>query len=506
MINRRRMTLSIAASALTWAGPSLSSATKLGSRYIPSIMPARRNCSIAVIGAGLSGLCAAIELSAAGYQVTVFEARTRPGGRVFTLRNFSNPNLYADAGATFIPASHEIAISYIDRFKIEKIPFAYDEQSQSYYVCGRLAAGTDDSLVGCELGYRNNGVKIKPRELFGRYVLPTVKMLQNAQTAGYNIGEFTYLDKMSFFDFLSQNGLSRSNIDILRRGYLDLIGEGIESVSALSVLRDLVTSISPSYVLKGGTDQLPQSMTALLPGKIRFSTEVYAVEQDDDAVNIRYRERNFQAEKYDGAASSSQFDFVVCTVPFSILRRNIEFRPYLNGSHSEIVNKVGYTSVVRTFLEVGGDFWKKERRNSFFSVNTDLPIMWCLHVPDGSSSTTGIIQSFSSGQYARSFGLLNENERIDVTKNWIQHVFPHLRNSVVGGQSYDWQSDPYAGGAYSYIEPGNFRMCSGESDFSHGRIFFAGEHLSDFPGWMEGALRSGLRAAANVSRYANRHR
>src|SRR5882762_7884841 len=71
--------------------------------------PMRR---VAIIGAGLAGLVAAYELKWLGHQVTVFEARSRPGGRVFTIREPFQFGQHAEAGAMFIPSSHDLTLKY----------------------------------------------------------------------------------------------------------------------------------------------------------------------------------------------------------------------------------------------------------------------------------------------------------------------------------------------------------------------------------------------------------
>src|SRR3954469_1800800 len=73
---------------------------------------------VVVIGAGLAGLCAAFELLNAGHDVTVFEARARPGGRVLTLREPFADGLYAEAGAMTISSSHTLTLRYVRLFEL----------------------------------------------------------------------------------------------------------------------------------------------------------------------------------------------------------------------------------------------------------------------------------------------------------------------------------------------------------------------------------------------------
>src|SRR5262249_57456013 len=71
---------------------------------------------IVVLGAGLAGLAATYELTQAGLDVTVLEARTRPGGRVLTLRDGLAGDLHVEAGAMYVPSHHDVVRNYLDRF------------------------------------------------------------------------------------------------------------------------------------------------------------------------------------------------------------------------------------------------------------------------------------------------------------------------------------------------------------------------------------------------------
>src|SRR6267143_1201354 len=75
----------------------------------------RASKKVIVIGAGLAGLAAGYELTESGHDVTVLEARARPGGRVSTLREPFADGLYAEAGALFIPNNHDLTLRYIRR-------------------------------------------------------------------------------------------------------------------------------------------------------------------------------------------------------------------------------------------------------------------------------------------------------------------------------------------------------------------------------------------------------
>ncbi len=76
-----------------------------------------------ILGAGMAGLVAGYELSKLGHDVTILEARTRPGGRVHTLREPFSDGLYAEAGAARIPDNHELTLKYVKEFGLPLEPF-----------------------------------------------------------------------------------------------------------------------------------------------------------------------------------------------------------------------------------------------------------------------------------------------------------------------------------------------------------------------------------------------
>src|SRR5918998_3585899 len=92
---------------------------------------------IIVIGAGLAGLSAAYELTQAGHDVTVLEARTRAGGRVHTLRDDFADGLYAEAGAARIPNHHHFTLKYAELFGLTLDPFLPPDVPTVYHVRGR---------------------------------------------------------------------------------------------------------------------------------------------------------------------------------------------------------------------------------------------------------------------------------------------------------------------------------------------------------------------------------
>src|SRR5262245_57587919 len=110
-ITRRTFLRTAGLSAAVALLPSISDATWSPGQIQRRGAPKR----VVIIGAGLAGLAAGYELTQAGHEVTILEARTRPGGRVYTLRQPFSDGLYAEAGALFIPNHHTYTMKYVRR-------------------------------------------------------------------------------------------------------------------------------------------------------------------------------------------------------------------------------------------------------------------------------------------------------------------------------------------------------------------------------------------------------
>src|SRR6266536_1151408 len=92
---------------------------------------------VIIIGDGFAGLSAAFELSRLGHEVTLLEARLRPGGRVYTLREPFSDGMYAEAGAARIPNNHDLTLHYVKHFGLALVPFFPNKLARVYVLNGK---------------------------------------------------------------------------------------------------------------------------------------------------------------------------------------------------------------------------------------------------------------------------------------------------------------------------------------------------------------------------------
>ena len=162
---------------------------------------------------------------------------------------------------------------------------------------------------------------------------------------------------------------------------------------------------------------------------------------------------------------------------------------------AQAIAELPYTAATGIFLQSRTRFWEKQGLPS--QAATDLPITLVLDMTFHQPGTRGILMSLSAGNQARAFAALDEEERQAAALDQVERIFPGIREQYEGGKSYAWELDPWALGGYSWMRPGQFTSLSPLSS-PEGRVFFAGEHASPWPAWMQGALWSGKRAAVAV--------
>src|SRR5215472_13026763 len=135
--------------------------------------PAASAKKILVIGAGLSGLVAAYELTQAGHDVTILEAQMRPGGRALTIREPFSDGLYAEAGPARIPDNHDVTLHYVKHFGSTLVPF-YPSKLARVWVLGgkriRVQEGTELDLSQVPFDLTAEERRLGLSGLFQKYI------------------------------------------------------------------------------------------------------------------------------------------------------------------------------------------------------------------------------------------------------------------------------------------------------------------------------------------------
>ena len=414
--------------------------------------------SCVVIGAGLSGLAAAYALKRAGWRVTVLEARDRIGGRVLSYSFPQNPNLICELGGEWVGASHERIQALCREFKIE----------------------LQDHRFSASL--MRDGVVKRPDEWnFSPQALAAFEKFR-AQYKTYKRRDHLRLDRYDWWTWLQNIGFTED--DLLLRDLQDStdFGESIRHVSAYAAAAEYFES-SPAnemdFKMTGGNSRLVQEFIARIgPENIRTGLPVQEVRERAGRVQVRARGETFHA------------DACICTVPSRVLEE-IRFDPPLPSVQRAAAEELQYARIIKNSVLFSERFWGAED----FSLVSDVTSHYYFHSTQRQSGTEGILCSYAIGEKADVLASQDDRRRTDiVTRDLIplNERAPQLARAI---NSYAWQRDRYTQGAYALYRPGQWFTIRPILQRPHGKVLFAGEHLADWQGFMEGAIVTGEEAA-----------
>ncbi len=470
---------------------AVAAAVLAGARYIftPPTRGAARPARVIVAGAGLAGLAAANELMKRGHDVAVVEARERPGGRVHTLRGELDGGLYVEAGAVYVPDHHFHTVGYARELGVALAPAGPRARGggERYFVRGRSVAVRGGERPRWPVDLAPGERDLPPRMLLARYVDPLLEEIGDPLHPGWPGEAALRYDGVSFAELLRSRGASDGAVSLMRLGYLDEWGDGIDSTSALFLLRDLALrrGARETYIVAGGSDHLPRAFAAKLGTRVRYGAEVIAIEHGDAGVRVEVAER--------GARRMLAADFLVCAIP-SITLRRVRVTPPFSPEKRRVIDGVRATSITRVYLQVRERCWGEDAA----AVPTDLPIMHAVDASVGQPGPRAVLETFISGPNARRVAAMEPDARVAFAGRYTEQVHPGIARRFERGISYCWDADPWARGDYAWFAPGEMRAFLPHLARPEGRIHFAGDHTSATPGWMQGALASGVRAAEEV--------
>jgi monoamine oxidase len=464
--------------------------------------PSAATPRVVVVGAGLAGLrCAQVLATRPRNPIvaSVYEAADRLGGRCWTNRGFFADGQLSEHGGEFISSEHNamqhLAHSLGLSLEVVSGGSLLSAGPDVYWMDGHYYTYNEANADwGLAFHAFKNAVRSAPfPQLYNKYT-----------NAGYA------LDHLSVPDWIDGNiagGTSSRFGRLLLEDVISEYGGDPGNQPALNLIYLLAynpqTQLNPlagtdeKYHVVGGNDQLVTKLAAQLPsGAIHTGTVLVALKKNPDG--------SFTCTFQSGASAFDvPADHVVLALPFSTLRRVDLSRAGLSQLKMTAIGQMGMGTNAKLHVQVGTRPWQALGLSGVSTSDpTGFQICWDETVAQ--PGPMGILVDFPGGAKGASFvgAPFGAAPAGDVTAflSEIEPVFPGMSAAYNGLAFRDfWAADPWHRGAYSYWALGQETLFAGYEGVQEGKVHFCGEHTSvDFQGYMEGAVTTGERAAAEI--------
>ena len=421
-----------------------------------------------VIGGGVSGLTAAYELQNKGWQVTLLEAKPSLGGRsgMATSEWIGNDK------------TQPVLNKYVSTFKLSTTPAPEFVRTPGYLIDGVYYSAADLATKEPATADALKRYEKTVDDLARSIDDPQNPAATNTLHALDQINVSSWLDKQNLpataRQLINQQIRTRydepSRLSLLYYAQQSRVYRGVSD-------RDLRASR-----LVGGSPVLAQALVKQLK-IIKTNSPVSAITQDKDSVTVKVGSVGYQA------------DYVVLAVPLRALNK-IQMTPALDAQHQAAIKGTNYGWRDQIMLKFKTPVWEsKARMSGEIYSNTGLGMLWVEPALKGGANVVINL----SGDNARVMQAFGDKQMVDQVLIRLHAFYPQARGAFTGYEIRRYSTDPSMGGAYLAFGPGQISKFWRLWERPVQRVAFAGEHTDTlYPGTLEGALRTGQRAASQV--------
>lgn len=495
-LDRRRFVTfaGAAAGAAAQLGPSVVSAQDTGAASAQNPGPTvtgERSCDVVIIGAGLSGLVAATQLAQQHVDVIVLEARKRVGGRLLTVFPYpSMPNVFIDHGGQWISPNQPNLMALAKSLKVDlfQTPSAGDVKIDSHNGTVSRYTGpyplywTQSDITDTNKGVACLEAMYDTVPLDAPWTAPNADLWDSETLVGWLA---TNVSSSMLAQALLLRGITGVNTS--EPGPLSLLAALFVAKSAKDLIRHFDPT-GPDMRFVGGAQQIPIKLAQRLGNRVITGAYVYGIEHSTDGVTAYAPGLTVQAQR------------AIVTLPPSLAGR-IRYDPPLSTARDHLTESTPMGWLIKVHCIYPTRFW--QQANLSGAVNSDsgaIRVVVDNSPPDG---TPGILVAFIEGEGAHDLATQPlPVRRAEVLKE-LGTYFGDLGPQAANPQLYlekNWGDDPFARGNYSgYWTQGLWTTYGPAWRAPIDSLHWAGTETSpDWNGKMEGAVQSGLNAAAEV--------
>jgi monoamine oxidase len=488
-ISRRELVAGIAvAGAAAAAGADPAKAKRTRRR-------AHRREDVVVVGAGLAGLIAAREIMRAGHSVAVVEARDRVGGRMLS-RPIAGGEVI-DLGAEFVGPTQNHIRALVDEFGIETFP-SYETGKSVYIAGGSRTTYSDAGLTGM--------VPLDPLLLVD--LLPAVALLDemakqipvDAPWEAKRAGEW---DAQSLDTWLRRNTTAGKRfLEVTAAALRPIFAAELREISLLFALFFIAASgdeRTPGTLernfstrngaqqdrIDGGTQSIALAVAKQLGRRVVRRSPVRRIVTGRGFVDV-------VSDRYVNRARR-----VIVALPPTLAGR-IQYEPGLPSLRDGLTQRLPQGRLIKVQAIYERPFWRGDGLSG--SLIADVGPCNVTFDSTPRSGTPGALLGFVGGDEARRFAALPGAQRRDSALRCFGNAFGAKALSPIDYVEMDWSDEPYTRGCpVAIAAPGVLTTYGRALREPVGRIHWAGTETSGYwNGYMDGAVRSGKRAAAEV--------
>jgi monoamine oxidase len=439
---------------------------------------------VVVVGAGLAGLTAARDLQAVGRSVVVLEARDRVGGRLLN-HTFADGTVVELGGQWIGPTQHRVR-ALADELGLALFA-SYDDGDGILGLNGEQLRFADATfgLTGDVLEDVGR-VQAAMEELAASVVLDAPWSTENAeaidrQTAdAWLVDQCATVEGLRFWRTLVTAIISAEACETSLLHWLFYVKSG----GLIEMLVSTAGGAQESRV-RGGSQRLASVLAGMI-GDVRVACPVTAIEQDDAGVRVVYEGGELRGQA------------VIVAVPPTLSSR-IRYRPALPAHRDHLVQNCPAGWVIKIQMAFDEPFWRDDGLSGMVvSLDRDVGIMFDNSPED---LRCGVLLGFLEANAGRRAALLSLEARKAMVLADVAAYFGPRAGAPREYIEHDWAADEWSRGCYGgRLTPNAWTQYGAAMRQAVGRIHFAGAETADvWNGYMDGAVRSGERAAADVA-------
>ncbi len=458
--------------------------------------PRAPSIDVGIVGAGLAGLQCAYNLAGAGVTASLYDANNRVGGRQFSLRGFF-PGQVAERGGELIDNLHKTMLGWV----------------------GTLGLTREDvNKVEGEVFYHFDGQHVPEATVVDEFrafvdaMRDDLRASSGAPTAAlFNVADRS-LDLTSLADYLVSRGAGRNARKAIDEAYVAEYGRETSEQSCLNFLlfihADRRSKFTPFGIYSDerfhvveGNDRIATGIAGMLPRGPELGMRLEAVRRTSSGrIELSFRKGNQSVVR--------THDKVVLAMPFSVLRSvSLDASLDLPAWKRLAIDTLGYGNNAKMMIGFNGPVWAESGGTGMsYSDLQNHQTTWETS-PTTATSARAVLTDYSGGVRGKNLNPNNVQTEAEKFLTDCDKVFPGAKASatVVNGgyraHLEHWPSNPLTRGSYTCYTPGQFTTIADNEGKPVGNLYFAGEHANSFyiwQGFMEGALLSGIDAAAQV--------